>query len=143
MKTSIKYGVAWNDSFKLGNEQVDEQHRTLFEVVSNLVYACTEGSDAEKLQETLDFLVNYTVKHFQDEEALQIQCGYPDYERHKQLHEDFKVTVGELVERYAKSASPADLSNDVNRVVARWLVNHIQREDKKIGAYIRNSAASQ
>ncbi|MCL1981822.1 MAG: bacteriohemerythrin [Clostridiales bacterium] len=138
---TMKYGVAWNDSFKLGNEQVDEQHRKLFEVVSNLVAAHMEGRDAEKLQETLDFLANYTCKHFQDEEALQVRYGYPDYERHKQLHEDFKVTVDELVQRYSASASTAELSSDVNRIVVRWLVNHIQREDKKIVEHIRKTAA--
>ena len=135
---SMKYGIAWNDSYKLGNDKVDEQHRTLFELVGSLAYACMEGREAETLMRTLDFLVNYTVQHFNDEEQLQIQFDFPDYERHKQLHEDFKLTVAGLVQRYKESASAEDLSNDVNRIVARWLVNHIQREDKKIGEHIRS-----
>jgi len=129
-------GVAWNDSYKLGNEQVDLQHKKLFEMVNDLINSCLDGSDVVKLKETLGFLVNYTIRHFHFEEELQLQYGYPEYETHKQMHEDFKVTVGELVARFEKNGSSLELSNDVNKIMVRWLVNHIQREDKKIGLYI-------
>ena len=131
-------GLAWRDEFNLGHDWVDLQHRRLFELVNGLIESCADGSDVTKLKSTLDFLVNYAVLHFEDEESLQIKYNYPDYERHKKLHEDFGATVGELVERFSTSGSSAELSSDVNRVVARWLVNHIQREDKKIGVYIKN-----
>jgi len=132
------YGVAWSEKFKLGCEQVDVQHRRLFELVGNLVRACTEGYDTSILNETLDFLINYTVQHFEDEEALQLEVNYPDYENHKQIHEDFKVTVGELVHEFEENGSTMELSSNVNKIVVRWLVNHIQREDKKIGEHIRS-----
>ena len=132
----MKHGIAWNDSYKLGENKVDSQHRKLFELLSTLVGACAEGTEVEKVKETLDFLVNYTVQHFIDEEALQLLCGYPDYERHRKLHEDFKVTVGELVRQFNESGSSLELSNNLNRIVVRWLINHIQGEDKKIGKHI-------
>ena len=109
----------------------------MFEFINNLVGACIDGSSAEKLSETLDFLVNYTVRHFMDEEALQIQYDFPEYEKHKLLHEDFKSTVAELVERFNHDASPDELNSDVNKIVVRWLVSHIQYEDKKIGKHIK------
>ena len=134
---NLEHGIAWNDNFKLGNEQVDAQHKRLFELVSDLVSSCIDGTDTHRLQETLNFLVEYTVQHFHDEEALQIQFHYPEYERHRQLHEDFKVTVGELVQKFSQTASPTELSNNVNKIVVRWLVGHILQEDKKIGEHIR------
>ena len=130
-------GIAWSDSFRLGNEQVDGQHQRLFVLLSELVDACADGTDTGKLQETLDFLVNYTVQHFNDEEALQRLYNYPDFAKHKQIHEDFKVTVGELVGRFKESGSSKELSADVNKIIVRWLLNHVQREDKKIGEYLR------
>lgn len=133
----ITYGIAWDDSLKLDNEEIDQQHKKLFELVSNLVSYCLDGSDTEKLQETLDFLVNYTVNHFYYEEKLQIQYNYPGYVKHKEMHENFKKTVGELVARFQESGSSADLSKDVNKIVVKWLINHIQREDKKIGDFLR------
>ena len=134
----INQGLAWKDSFALGNEQVDLQHKKLFELLSEIVNACIDGSDTGKLQATLDFLVNYTDRHFHFEEELQLRYNYPEYEKHKKLHDDFKITVGELVEKFHKNGSSTELSRDVNRTVVRWLINHIQGEDKKIGDYIRN-----
>jgi len=135
--SEIKYGIAWSDDLKLGNDHVDMQHHRLFELLSELIGACMVGAETAKLQETLDFLVEYTILHFKDEEDLQQWYNFPEYERHKQLHEIFKSTVGGLVQRFAKNGSSEELSNDVNKVIARWLVHHIQREDKKIGEHIR------
>ena len=135
--SGIKYGIAWSDKYKLGNAQVDSQHRRLFELVSELVTYCMDGTDTGKLKDTLDFLVYYTIRHFDDEEALQLQYNYPEYSRHKQLHEDFKVTVGELVQRFEQNGSSTELSNDVNKIIVRWLINHIQHEDMKIALHIQ------
>jgi len=136
--SEIVYGIAWNDIYKLGNSGVDAQHRRLFELVSELVSACIDGSSTEKLQSTLDFLVAYTVQHFYDEESLQVQYNYPGYLAHKRMHEDFKVEVGRLVDSFKANGSSAQLSDNVNKIIVRWLVRHIQREDKKIGEHIRN-----
>jgi len=122
----------------LGNPTVDEQHHRLFELVSEIIVACTEGRSTETLESTLSFLVEYTIKHFRDEEDLQIQFDYPEIGRHKQLHEDFKSEVGLLVQDFRQSGSSEALSNNVYKIVVRWLINHIQREDKKIVAHIRN-----
>jgi len=132
------YGLAWSEEFELGFERVDSQHRRLFELVKNLVIACTEGYDAKVLNETLDFLVEYTVQHFKNEEDVMLLYNYPEYEQHKQIHEDFKVVVGEKVQEFKNDGSSEELSNTVNKIIVRWLINHIQGEDKKIGDYIRS-----
>ena len=133
----IRYGIAWQESYRIDENKVDGQHRQLFELLSRLICSCVDGSNADKLKETLDFLVNYTVQHFYDEESLQVQYNYPGYSAHKQLHEDFKATVSEIVQKYNEEGSSTELRNSMNKIVARWLVNHITREDKKIGDHIR------
>ena len=135
------HGIAWDDRLKLGNEQVDAQHKRLFELLSELVGQCIDGSNAEKLRETLDFLVNYTISHFYDEESIQVQYNFPEYRKHKQMHEDFKKVVGGLVQRFNESGSSKELSNDVNKVIVRWLISHIRQEDKKIGEHISRMTA--
>jgi len=138
--SDVKHGIAWNDSYILGDDKVDEQHRQLFSLLSGLVASCMDGSGAEKLQETLDFLVGYTVQHFNDEEAWQIEHDFPDYLRHKQKHEDFKVTVLGLVAKFKENGSSEELSMDVNKIVVRWLIQHINGEDRKIAEHIRSMA---
>jgi hemerythrin len=106
-------------------------------MLNELVSFCEDGSETEKLQRTLDNLVDYTVRHFHDEESLQIEYNYPEYQNHKKMHDDFKSEVGRLLDAFQKSGSSAALSKDVNRIMVRWIIFHVQNEDRKIGAYIK------
>ncbi|GHV49767.1 hemerythrin [Synergistales bacterium] len=135
--TSWKQGVAWIPELETGNEEIDSQHKQLFRLTSNLIEACVSGQSAETLGKTLGFLVDYTVEHFRDEEALQLKHNYPDYEKHKKLHDNFKATVGELVAQYKADGSSDKLADVVNTIVVRWLTQHITMEDFKIAAHIR------
>jgi hemerythrin len=129
-----EHGLAWDDSFALGDELVDSQHHQLFGLVSSLVTECANGTDTIKIKQTLDFLVNYTVQHFNDEEALMIANNYSGYKAHKKKHDEFKVTVDELVQRFTESGSSIELSNDIIKIVVKWMLEHIIHEDKKIVA---------
>ena len=130
--------IAWSKDYELGNEFVDSQHKRLFELVCNLGKSCLEGEDVATLSETLDFLLQYTVQHFSDEESLQLKYNFPEYEHHKKLHEEFEATVGEKVLEFKEKGSTKDLSDTVNDFVVTWLLNHILKEDMKIGAYIKD-----
>jgi len=138
----LEHGISWNDSYELGNAMVDAQHRKLFGLVNDLIKKCEDGSSTEKVRETLDFLVDYAVQHFFDEETLQLENNYPGYEMHKKMHENFKLNVGMFVEQYNENGSSEELNNEVNNFLVRWLINHIQKEDKKIGEYIKSITAS-
>ena len=136
----LEQGIAWEENLITGNALVDIQHQRIFERVSDLVKACENGSDTEKLEDTLAFLVNFTIRHFADEEALQLENKYPYYEQHKNEHDRFKKTVSGLVQRFKESGSSSELSADVNKFMIRWLVNHIKSEDKVMSEYIRNNS---
>jgi len=129
-------GLKWDDYYSLGNEKIDEQHRGLFDLVNSVIVSCDDGSDTITIKETLLFLADYTLQHFNVEEALQRECNYPEYEKHKKLHDDFKIVVIDLVHRFLNSGSSADLSKDIKKIVIKWLVKHIMNEDKKIGRYL-------
>jgi hemerythrin len=133
----VQVNLEWSQELETGNETVDAQHKMLFSYVNDVIGVCENDDEADKIQETLAFLIHYTVQHFQDEEALQLECGYPEYEWYKWLHEDFKEKATALAQRFTQSGSSAELCNDVKEVVVSWLMNHIRGEDKKIGEYIR------
>ncbi|MCL1829940.1 MAG: bacteriohemerythrin [Oscillospiraceae bacterium] len=136
--TGLINGLVWDKKFETGSAIVDRQHKGLCEMVNNLIRQCELGKGAETVQETLTYLVDYTVHHFESEEALQQESGYPEYLEHKQIHNDFKHTVNELVERYNNHGSSVDLVKDIQVIVIEWLTNHMQHEDTKIGAFIRS-----
>ena len=129
--------IAWSKDYELGNDFVDSQHKRLFELVGKIKKTCLDGEGIDTLSETLDFLLQYTVQHFNDEESLQLQHNFPEYDYHKKLHEEFEVIVSEKVAEFKKTGSTKDLKNAVNEFVITWLTNHILKEDMKIGAYLK------
>jgi len=139
---SLDHGIAWDEGLLTGNAIVDMQHQKMYERLSDLADSCEDGSDTDKLYDTLMFLLNRTIRHFTDEEALQLEYSYPDYENHRKKHEEFKETVSELVKRFEERGSSDQLSKDVNRIIVRWMVNHIQQEDRKFSEHVRTTTAA-
>ncbi|MDR2706059.1 MAG: bacteriohemerythrin [Planctomycetaceae bacterium] len=131
----------WSKDLETGNPLIDSQHQQLIKAVNDLLDACSTGQGRDKLHQTLDFLVSYTVKHFGDEEKLQLQHQYPDYVNHKNLHEHFKVFVQDLVTQMKTAGPTTSLVSKVTFGVGDWLVNHIKREDIKVATFIRGKTA--
>jgi hemerythrin-like metal-binding protein len=132
----------WDKSLEVGNKMIDEQHKQLFIAINNLLKVCDEGQSAGELKKSIDFLNDYTVKHFFEEEELQKQYAYPDYENHHKMHEDFKATVRELRTQMIMKGPSRALIQDVQKQIGGWLVIHIKGQDVKIGAHIRSREAA-
>ena len=127
----------WDDSLAIGVEKIDEQHQQLFIALNSLIDAIEMGKGAEELKKALDFLVNYTATHFADEEVIQKQCAFPDFERHRRIHEAFKSDVIKMAGQMDKLESSAATVKEVRLKVGEWLINHIKNEDSKIRAFVK------
>jgi hemerythrin len=82
-------------------------------------------------------MTGYTIKHFSDEEKLQVQYQYPDYPTHKQYHDDFKVVVKHLAEQLIKEGPTDELVSMVNTSIGDWLLNHIKGDDFRMATYVK------
>lgn len=123
-----------------GNSLIDSEHRQLIEAINNLLTACSSGKGRQELTNTMKFLQDYTVKHFNDEEKLQIQYQYPDYANHKRYHEEFKKVVAGICTRLNSEGPTVAMVGEVNSAIAGWLINHIKREDVKVANHIKNKS---
>jgi hemerythrin len=129
---------SWDKSFETQNALIDEQHQKLFDALNGFLRVSGEKKSREEVKKSLDFLNDYTIKHFFDEEQLQKQYGYPDHPNHHELHEDLKKTVRELQHDFILNGISDKLIGDVEKKVGDWLVAHIKTQDVKIGAHIKN-----
>ncbi|HET6720510.1 MAG TPA: bacteriohemerythrin, partial [Rhodocyclaceae bacterium] len=80
--------LEWQDSFSVGIKEVDDQHRTLVELLNQLHTAIRERRGSDACRETLDRLAEYTITHFQLEERLMQASNYAGFDVHKRQHED-------------------------------------------------------
>jgi hemerythrin len=133
----------WDSSLETGYERVDNQHRQLVAAVNNLMEASKGGKGDRAVMDTLEFLTGYAIKHFADEEKLQLDYDYPDYPNHKRIHDDFKVTVEELTQRVVKEGPTTELIDIVSSAIGSWLLNHIKGDDFRMAAFVKATARTQ
>jgi hemerythrin len=135
----------WKEKYKIGVELIDRQHRELFRRVSDFVKTVQgEGEWEEKLskvKETLEFMKEYVITHFNDEEIYQKEIDYPEYEKHRQIHQKFKDEVGKYVEKFQQEAYSEETVQEFGGKLMAWLINHVAGEDQKIG-YFQNRGGS-
>jgi hemerythrin len=131
----LKY--AWDDSIKIGYPEIDAQHRQLFTAFNEFLNACGEGRGHSEIAKTLEFLGEYVIRHFTDEEKIQRENNYPDYYKHKRYHDEFKIMVISLKADFMQEGPTAAVISRMQSSIGDWLLNHIKTEDMKIGEYIR------
>ena len=121
-----------------GNDMIDSQHRQLFKAINDFQDSCSSGQGKERVDATMRFLVDYTAKHFGDEERLQQQSNYPDQVNHKKLHQEFKSLVNDLSMQSKQEATSFMVLTKLSNSLGNWFINHIMREDKKVAAHVRS-----
>jgi hemerythrin len=128
----------WNEYLETGHTKIDNQHKQLIIYLNNLSNSFSSGQAKDEIEKTMDFLIAYTIKHFNDEEKLMKATNYPDFLVHRSYHEGFKRTVAEFVERL-KTEGPSDqLAETVISCMGDWLVNHIKGDDFAMAAYVKS-----
>jgi hemerythrin len=128
----------WQDYLETGNIKIDNQHKLLIEYLNNLSNAFSEGKAVKEIEKTMDFLIAYTIKHFNDEEKLMKEYNYPDFLLHRSYHEDLKRAIAGFVERFKTEGSTEELAASIISTMGDWLVNHIKGDDFAMAAYIQN-----
>ena len=130
----------WNENLATGNTLIDTQHKQLFNAINELLKACKSGQGQTSIDSTMQFLIDYTGKHFGDEEKLQQSYNYPDYQNHKKIHDSFKLSIGELATKLKAEGPTALLVTKITSSTGDWLINHIHLQDKKVAAYIKEKS---
>lgn len=126
--------IQWQDSFSVGVPAMDIQHKQLVAMVNQLYEAMRTSKGDAAVQTILPTLVQYTKTHFNAEEKLMHEAGYPDIAAHQALHHKLAMQVSDLMDKFKSGKMVATVS--VVTFLKDWLVNHIQGQDKLYGAYI-------
>lgn len=134
--------MIWKDMYRIGVPQIDAQHEELFSRVTAFVETLRSDREwAEKVDsvnETLDFMKEYVITHFRDEEAYQEEIGYPQLPHHKKIHDDMVGYVGEVSAKYTENGFKEIQMQQFAGKLVTWLVNHVVSEDQKVAEYAKN-----
>jgi hemerythrin len=125
----------WSPSLSVGVEEIDAQHRELFRRAYALVEALKAGRRAE-VGGLVEWLGQYAHEHFEAEEALMREVGYPGLAAHRDRHEEFRLQLRALVSEYERKGATPLVTLNLHNWLSDWLRLHVSSADVEIGRFV-------
>jgi len=122
--------VTWSKNYETGHPVVDGQHRNLFKLINNLNLDLSDKESNQAFSDAIEILSAYVETHFKTEEDLMKSISYPDFESHKQEHDNLKEQSEKLIKLFR--LDKVDLTATISKFLSDWLKHHIQEVDKKM-----------
>ena len=128
----------WDPELETGHDDIDSQHRSLFELANALERAIQNDVSGRAediaLADAVYGLVDYVVEHFAAEEALMVACGYPGLGPHRALHEELSGKVLTVMARYTNGEELA--CAELAPLICDLLTGHIEQHDKSVVRFL-------
>jgi len=116
--------IKWEDSYSVGVETIDLQHKILIKLLNDFEKEInTAGND--EIMSLIKALLNYGGYHFETEENYLIK--HSDLDSHKSEH---KLFVDKLLSLEQGLKNGKNVSEDMLGFLVSWLKNHILKTDK-------------
>ena len=134
MATATAPFVTWNDSWVIGVQEIDAQHKNLVSILNQLHQAMSLGHGKDVLGGILNSLIGYTKAHFAAEEALLAEYKFPETPTHRAEHDSFTQSIAKFREDYraGKPGVPVSLM----LFLQAWLKEHILINDKAYSSFL-------
>lgn len=120
--------------FETGIPMIDEEHKTLFDIIGKIYKAIEVELVHDKFDlilDILDELKEYTRVHFADEEKYMQEIGYEGLAQQVILHEKFIETLNDVNLDHVDD-NQEEYLYEVLSFLQNWLVSHILKVDKLI-----------
>lgn len=130
--------LQWSENLASGSSDIDTQHKELFLCVNSLLLAVDRGATArEEVSKIVQYLTDYVVFHFGNEEKYMAKYNYSSATAHKAQHEQFVKTFMKLRDRLMMEGINAPLAQEIKDLCVDWLINHIKYSDRALGMYLK------
>ena len=123
--------VVWKSFYSVNDPSLDAEHRQILELIDTLHAAIDAGHEGDAIKNVLDRLLQYTVNHFDHEERVMRDAGYPNLDAHKASHDDMRRRTQAVHDDMSQVTG-----HDMLRFLKEWWINHIQSADKAYSPYL-------
>ncbi len=134
--TSNKAEIQWNTKYSVGNHEMDEQHKELFNM-TNEFFKQESKQSAIILFESLS---SYIDLHFESEENLMKQMNFPKTDEHIKSHDEIRNKLIAL--RKKLDSYNIDIQHKIALFLYNSLANHILRADMEYKSYAQSLEVS-
>jgi hemerythrin len=122
--------LKWKPAYSLAIPSVDLEHREMIALI-NACYEQIEGqSDAGTIEAFLGEIHAGISAHFALEEQTMRKAAYPEYEAHKEDHEDLLDDIREMMDRFDED--PERGIEVLRERLADWFGRHFATFDARL-----------
>lgn len=127
--------VQWRESFSVGDDLIDAQHRQFFAEIRRIAAAIEGGAGRDAVAAFFRAFVTGLERHFRDEEDLLARVRFPDLDNHKVEHQALLSAVKAVEDLVVASRSMEELHFIVKRLFSA-LVEHLVSEDMRYKSHV-------
>ena len=119
----------WYKKYSVNNEELDNHHKTLFNITNKLLDNCLGSDLSNCLDPIIEELVSYSNYHFSAEEQYMRNIGYKDINKHISEHRFYTQRILHLQQVVNKN--DLELTKELILFLGNWILHHVIEEDKK------------
>ena len=127
--------VPWWDILHTGHAQLEAEHKQLVDLFNELADGVKDHKDRACCEAMLDDVIRTAKSHFEREEALMLEQGYPSVQQHIADHAALLNKAREYKLGFDVD-SAEDCYWDLVRFAEVWLCFHILFADKDFGEFL-------
>lgn len=122
----------WSDAYSVGDEELDRQHKHLFELGNTI-----QEADSSEARKYIMELYKYIRTHFNLEERHMKTMDYPWVDEHREKHENLISELNQLTEGFDR-----ENFDIIAAFLHEWLVKHVLMDDKKYFIFAKSVSSS-
>jgi diguanylate cyclase (GGDEF)-like protein/hemerythrin-like metal-binding protein/PAS domain S-box-containing protein len=127
--------MTWNEEWASGNTLIDEAHKTLLSYANGIVAMMQQDVPSDELMKGYDQLLDHVASHFEEEEAILKQVGYPAVTFHERFHQHL-LSKGLQVKKRLLEGHVVK-SDMILFLMDEIIVGHLLTEDVKFVPWLR------
>lgn len=126
--------LSWSNQYSIGNDLIDTEHEELFRLINAFHTNWVEERNRQEIARVLNQLIAYAQMHFQHEENIMEDAGYPKLADHQQIHEAMVEKIFELHTAYTEGNLRLEI--ETMKFLKSWLLEHILENDYQFRDYL-------
>jgi len=132
--------LRWSPDQAVGIDLIDAQHRELYLRAERLINALRR-SDRSEVEQLVRYLGDYVLEHFEAEERLMRESGFPGAAAHRVEHERFKNAFAAMAADFSEKGPTVLVAMTLHNWISGWLATHLAGSDAELARWLRARAA--
>lgn len=126
----------WDNSFLIGIEELDYEHKALIDDINRLHNVLAGHDEKSEIEKCLGDIHARMQAHFALEERVMKEGKYEHFEEHKSSHDALLDTYTEHMMRFLNDIDGYAIRT-IEDFLKDWVIDHILTSDKKMSLMVQ------